>query len=297
MSKSPRRYENLAAWGRGVPGVPDLLRRAGYVDIAADFAFQNQDLDVVHPDFIAASQLMQNTLLIELKSGANVDPDQARRASRVSDKDLVQRVQISPDAARTHDIVIVGQSEHIDRLRIGVDGAGHPFPILITDDAGISLAHNALKVGELQRGFVPTLEISWSRVPTGFVRIDVSSELWEVAEVLGPKLLSYMMERRPRIALTEVYPDLCEAWSCLGSPFQDQIRAKVKRVLKEAQAGPFKPYLKMDAGDILFIDNPLYFGTDRRSNAYRTLKTAQRNLIDQLRSGVGRPEQLSLQLV
>ncbi len=284
----------LFAMCRGVPGVPDLLRRCGYQEMGADYTFQNQDLDVVNPDFIASSGLMQNTLLIELKSGANAKPDQLRRSSRVTAKDLVERAQINPEAAKTHDIVLIGERENGERLQIEIDAGKYHFPLLAVDDEGIALTHNHFTIDEIERGFSPRLEVNWNRVPTGFVRIDGSSELWEVAEVLGPRVLSYMLQRRPRVHMLEVYPDLCEAWSCLGSPLQSQIRSKVKKVLKAAQGGAFKGYLKLEADHIVFVANPLEFGTDRRTAAYKTLRTAWRNVVDRYLAEVGVPEQLSL---
>ncbi|MDQ3690975.1 MAG: hypothetical protein M3406_13270 [Chloroflexota bacterium] len=264
--------------------------------MGADYQFQNQDLDLVHPDFIASSSVMQNTLLIELKSGANASADQLRRSSRVTDKDLIERAQIPPDSANTHDVVLIGEIDKVDRLQIELDAGAYAFPLLAVDDEGISLTHNHFTVGELERGFSPQLRVRWNRVPTGFVRIDGSSELWEVAEVLGPRVLSYMLQRRPKVHMTEVYPDLCDAWSCLGPPLQAEIRAKVKRVLKAAQGGPFKGYLKLESDQIVFIANPLDFGTDRRTSAYKSLRTAWRKVIDRYRDELGVPEQLSLSL-
>ncbi len=99
---------------RGVAGLPDALRKLGYEDKWIEYTFANQDIEKVCPDLIVASEQLGHTILLEFKSGANTEPDQLRRYSRVTQENLVTAF-ISREAARNHDVSIVGRNEHGER--------------------------------------------------------------------------------------------------------------------------------------------------------------------------------------
>jgi hypothetical protein len=272
---------------RGVAGLPKDLRRMGYQDKCIEYSFANQDVQQVVPDLMLASEQMRHTLLLEWKSGANTEADQLRRYSRVNENDLRTKAFISRDAARSHDVTVVGRDEYGDRLRIGIDGGGYPFPMLLADDEGLALRHNQFEIAQLTNLFSPRLAIDWDQVPSRFVPLDRDSELWEVAEVLAPKLLHYMWERRPQVALEQICADICNTWSIMGPPAKDALKRRVREALSLAARQHFRQYLRWVAAvsRIEIVANPLELEPDKRTAAYRKLKTLQKKFIDSLRTG------------
>jgi len=274
---------------RGVRGLPRDLKELGYVDKWIELKFANQDLEAVCPDLMVASEEVNHALLLEFKSGANTEPDQLRRYSRVTQNDLVVRAQISREATHSHDVTIVGKSEHSKRLCIGISDGGYQFPLLLADEDGLVLGHNQFRVRQLNSLFSLRLQIDWSRVPSMFVPIDRDSELWEVAEVVMPKVLGYMTELRPLARVGEICQDICNTWGIMDEPARNELRSKVREVLRVAVRRHFKPYLRLviSRDSVEIRNNPLDLQPDKRTAAYRRLRTAQRDLIENLRTGHG----------
>jgi hypothetical protein len=50
--------------------------------------------------------------------------------------------------------------------------------------------------------------IDWTKVPTGFVPIDDASALWEVAEIVIPKVLEHMARRQSLVRLDQLCQDI-----------------------------------------------------------------------------------------
>jgi hypothetical protein len=185
---------------------------------------------------------------------------------------------------------VVGKKEHGERLYIGIKNGGYQFPLLLADKGGLFLDHNQFCVRQLNSVFSPKLEIDWAQIPSRFVPIDQDSELWEVAEVIIPKILQYMTERRPRVKVIEISHDVFSTWLIMGKPARDQSISKIRDTLRAAAQSHFRQYLRwmgrIDSVEIMA--NPLDLQPDKRTTAYRNLRTAQKNFIDSLKSG-GQP--------
>ena len=270
---------------RGVAGLPKALRKLDYKDKWIEWKFTNQDREVVLPDLLIASEKMGHTLLLEFKSGANTEPDQLNRYSRVTQDDLRRKAFISLEATLYHDVSIVGKNEHGERLRMGITGGDHQFPLLLVDEDGLLLGYGNFQLSELDSLFSPRLDIDWEQVPYGFVPVNEDSKPWEIAEVVMPIVLRYMTERRPSARVPDICQDICTTWGIMGTPARDQTKSKVRNVLHEAARQHFKPYLRwvkpMDGVEI--VANPLDLKPDKRTTEYRKLRRAQEHFIEDLR--------------
>jgi hypothetical protein len=117
--------------------------------------FANQDHEMVVPDMTAPSPPREHTLLLGWKGGANSVEDQLRRYSRVCAEELQKKAFIPIDAAASHDVMIIGQNEHAERLMIGMNGGGYLFPLLVKDDGGLALVYGAFSRIDLNQLFSP----------------------------------------------------------------------------------------------------------------------------------------------
>jgi len=270
---------------RGVPGLPKQLRDLGYKDRWIDWKFANQDLEEVSPDLILSSERINHTLLLEFKSGANTDPDQLRRYSRVTQNDIMNKAFISRTAVQSHDVALVGQSEYGERLCIGISEGGYIFPLVLADNEGLFLSYNQFQEPKVTNVFSSKLNINWPRVPTRFIPLNNDSAPWEIAEVVIPKILEYMNERRPFVSVRDICIGICNNWSSMGRQPKGEIESKVQDVLIRAARGHFKEYLRWIRNGVEIVANPLNFDTDKRTVVYRKLRTAQKNFIKSLRTG------------
>jgi len=285
---------------RGVRELPQLLFDLDYREFAIEKKFLNSEGGQVQPELILTSESQQNCLLLEWKSGENTDTAQIGRYMAV-DSESLQRAFVSPTAASRHDVVYVGHMESEERLRIGLEATGSGFPLVLVSADELRLVLNTFEVGALTEGFSSGLGITLSSIPTGFVPIGPESEPADVAEVVMPKILEFMADRRSIITVDEVAMATCGTWGVLERPAREQIRIRIATALQDASREEFARYFSYSTasgGRLTIRDNPLELGATRRTAAYQALLGAQARFLARL-SGrlvteVG--EQLDLEL-
>ena len=283
---------------RGAGGLPKDIRLLGYTDSGVEFRFNNSKREVVEPDLILVSTQLNHTLLLEWKSGANVDNNQLQRYSHITKEDLEQRAFIEPPASNNHDIALVGVCNFSDRLRQGVEIAQVSFPILVTDDRCIVLCHNSFGNPKLNDLFGKGLEVNLANVPTQFIPFNEKSDTWEVAESVIPLMLEHMHQRRPILTVDAICKDVCNIWDQMGRDSKVRFRSKVEDVLNKAARGPFHKYLRKrrshNPPHFEIVNNPLNLSIDKRSRAFRKLKKLQEEFIENLRYRGSEFEQIPL---
>jgi hypothetical protein len=84
----------------------------------------------------------------------------------------------------------------------------------------------------------------------------------------------------------------------MGREPRDAIRKKVRGVLSTASDREFRDYLRWNSARSMmeFTSNPLEMPLDKRSAAWRRLQTAQRRLMERLKTGKAPAEQMKLSL-
>lgn len=275
---------------KGVHGLPSSIRKLDYREHSIEYRFRNQDGEVCNPELIVFSRPLGHSLLLEWKSGANTEADQLRRYSRVTSKNLAELAFIPKAATTSFDVAIVGRAEHTDRLRMGIDKSGHPFPLLAADDAGIRLAHNRFSCHKLNDVFLPGLALDLRGAPMSFVPISDTSAPWEVAEVVLPRILERMLQRDALVKSSTLCTSICPIWDVLHRDVQNAIKRRVCEVLQQAAMAEFQPFLtwrktQNDDCAVDFSGNPVSLHGSRRDGALRRLRNAQRDLIDRLQQG------------
>lgn len=267
---------------KGIDGLPREIYKLGYEVVCIEHSFRNQAREAVHPDMILSSEPLAHTLCLEFKSGANAEVDQLERDGRIATTDLIREAWVRPAAAAAHDTTVVGFTENRDRLAMGIDAAGFTFPLVGAQPDGLALLLNAFQRTELDEAFTPVLLIDWARVPTEFVRIDGASGDWEVAEAIGPAILSRIIRGEPRFGVDDICHDVSESWVILGSPARDALKKRIRAVIDQAARGPFSEYIRLVNNTVVVTAGRL--GDPAKvAAALRSLETAQEAFIDSLR--------------
>ncbi|MGB8991706.1 MAG: hypothetical protein WCD80_06590 [Desulfobaccales bacterium] len=284
---------------RGSYGLPKDLKNLGYVDKWIEYKFNNQDLDIVHPDLIISSEKNKHTILIEFKSGSNTDDDQLKRYFRLTRSDIITKAFLSPLSVNLHDIAIVGKNEHRERLKIGIEKRGYTFPLILETGKGLKLFYNQFQVSETTNIFKPLLKVNWKYIPRSFVPVNSESDLWEIAELLLPKILKYLKEKRTTIDIEEICQDCCITWDIMGKPGKDDFRSNLKKVLAKAARHEFRGIFRSGGRKFInleIINNPLDTDMDKLPRVFRNLREKQKKFIERLRTGKAFKGQMELPL-
>lgn len=283
---------------KGTYGLPKDLKKLGYSEKWIEHKFANQDLREVHPELIISSDKTNHTILLESKSGKNTSDEQLLKYSRITKTNLMSGAFISRQAANLHDIAIVGKNENDNRLKIGIEQGGYPFPLILKGAKGLSLSFNQFKVNELNNIFSPFLKINWKYVPYSFVPLNNESKPWEIADILFPIILKYMNDERNDIPVEDICYDTCNIWDNMGEPGKNDFRSKIKVVLKQASRFEYRGIIRFAGkrgGKLEIINNPLEKDLDRRTGIYRKLREKQKNFIERLKTGKPSKGQMELE--
>lgn len=277
---------------RGARGLPRAFKDLGYIDKWIEYKFYNSQNEEVVPELILISEPQAHSLLFEWKSGANTDPDQLRRYSNITQEDLQQRAFIEPRCASSHDVTVIGKSEFIDRILIGIRDGNYDFPVLEVSYNGLSLKENQFECQRLNQVFDTDLEINMHRIPTSFIPFDKDSPHWIIAEKIIQRVLEYMSNREPRIHLDKIAGDTIPTWNILSPNYQSEIRNKIKEIMREASLTEFKEYLRYNRQMVRrfgptwdIISNPLDLHSDKRHAAWKRLQNLQKKFLEALRTG------------
>jgi hypothetical protein len=272
---------------KGAAGLPLDFRELEYMQHWIEYPFTNSDNESVVPEIILFSNKVQHSLLFEWKSGANTEPDQLRRYSKISSQDLVEKASLTPQSSSRHDVTIIGKEEFIDRITKGVEQGDYKFPVLSVSNEGLSLHRNTFCCTELNRLFESELKINWNMVPTIFVPFDKDTELWEIAERTIPQILEYMFRRTPRFSLDQLTRDLFPTWTIISPRFQKELRNSIRNVLNQASRNEFRHHLKWNRQIQVWeiSKNPLDLRADKRHAAWKKMQNLQKQFITALRTG------------
>lgn len=279
---------------KGVHGLPKYFAERGYRTVWIEREFRNQDEDKVCPEIIIASSPAGHTILVESKSGKNVEPDQLHRYSRICSTDLQRQGQVPADAAAAHDCVVIGQEQHSERLQRGLRASNCEFPLLVAKDTGLALVSNVFVSPELNEQFAPELSFDWGLVPLQFVPINSESSLAEVAEIAIPVLVERMVQREPRVQVDTVCTSVCPSWDSLGPAGKDQLKAKVRELFEDAAKNEFAEFVSFQpggAGTLRIVKNPLDDEPRLVTAGFQKIRKLQGAMLSRLSSG-----QIELQL-
>lgn len=287
---------------QGVAGLPRDLRELGYKPIWIEFEFRNAAGRNVKPELIASSSRRRHSLLFEWKRGANTDADQLARYADITANELRDGATLPTPSWETHDIVVVGASEHSSRLQMGVSSAGHAFPVLVVDANGFERVLNSFSLSELNLRFAPRLDFDPETVPLSYVPIDEESTDDDVAAVVIPAIIDLMVRQESRIVLPDLAAEVVPQWSNVSDQQRGVLKGKIRRIIDLAAEHDFRLYIRPNRaagryrGGAVWdlIDNPLESRTDRRRSNYRSLRSRQQRFLDALRKGEWGPIQEDL---
>src|SRR5687768_11014213 len=151
---------------KGDRGLPTAIHELGFKQHGIEQKICNPDGSLCVPELIAYSRRLLHTLAFEWKSGRSTEDDQLSRYARLTAKALVDAAYVPKEAAKTFDVVMVCQAEHVDTVKIGIEKGSYNFPLLAVDGTSMRLVLNRFRCDKLNDVFSPGLEIDFASAPT-----------------------------------------------------------------------------------------------------------------------------------
>jgi hypothetical protein len=273
---------------KGVPGLPDDLKRLGFRAKSIELRFSNSDNETVVPELILASRKIGHSLIFEWKSGGNTEADQLRRYNAIERQDLVQRALLQNEECAAHDVTVICREEFQERIKSGVEQGAYPFPVLSITERGIEKIHNRFSVTQTDNVFNPVLEIDWNLVPTGFFVVDGASSEAEYTPLVLQYVLRGMEQGTDLITALEIARSIVPLWITANSDFRNAVEKKIVAVLTYASSNQFHRFLRRHKSaegrthepTWEITENPLFDSPDKRAKIWREMRKLQIQVIE-----------------
>lgn len=254
----------------------------------ADAGFELAGLEVpaggpggsVTVDAVLVHTETNHLVVVEAKSGANVEVRQARAYAQLKALDVVQSayVTLARRTAPTIEVSYLCLAEHVDRIRLGLDRLGLSAPIINVSDNMVRLDGADAASAQLRGAFpgdrVPLL----GQVPR-LIQFDQDSDVEIVKPRVLTALVAAMAQRLSQLTLTSLAERAAPHFALFGRRAQQRIKKKVA----DAAAG-------------IAADDPASFQvvptTNVREGLVRILRTPEDNDArgrTQAYQAVGRP--------
>lgn len=247
-SRFSRTIINLfAGMAFGSPDLPRILVECGYACHSIEQTFPVGVGKVVNPEIILCSDSEKHTLIVEAKSGANLNESQLSRYALIPLVQLVQAAQISDKAAATYNVLIIGQENHMTRLSLGSKNVPDTNRVLsVKVDNGIKKIENKFISSKLDTAFSPTLLINWECVPNNFLPVDHESEPWEFAEQTVPEIVAAILRGELEILIDELAVSFIKNWAFISQKYKTSLKDKIRNVVKVASQNRFSEFVSIN---------------------------------------------------
>jgi len=268
------------------PGWPDCLLSGGYLLHAVGVKIRLPDARIVHPDILASSPSRGIGLLIEVKSGPNLDHDQLGRMRSVSPTELREHAYIQVNDPDTFKIGVLYlcNTVHSDSIEKAVDGQA---TVLGFDGRKFQLAGCQLPDDELAKALT-NASVASDHQPLGIVPFDDESTDSEVATHVVPAVVAALVRGEGQLSvdgiLHETHRLCCDVMQSTGAGSELRgIRRKASFVLRTAATEDFSPWLKqVERQPIYRFRKALSADRAQRTRELKSLQKLGRSLFERL---------------
>lgn len=267
-----RRIVNLfAGMAFGSPDLPSTLKDGGYSCHSIEQSFSVGTNQVVNPEIILCSDRDEHTLVVEAKSGANLNPGQLQRYTLVSPECLEKRAFASSASAKNHDVLIIGLALWRDRLLIGSSQVPCTRRVLAVTDMkfpeaedehrterkqpdeaieGILRIENTFATERLNQAFNPVLKVNWDLIPNNFLPVDHEAADWEFAEFIMPEIIAAILNGEDVVTIDGLAETFIHHWSVINAKYRTTLLQRIRRIVKQAAQTRFSSYLRCGESEI-----------------------------------------------
>lgn len=226
---------------------PSGINRAALAE--AGFQVAGLEVPCVTPagsvvvDIVLAHIQISHMIVVEAKSGNNVEEPQAKRYQALEARTVVRgafvtlRERVDPQL----DVMYACLSDHAARVKLGLSQARTPFPILVVHPDKVTLENAEQASSVLQEALASP--VSLLAPPARHIPFDHDSDLDEIEPYVMAALVAATARRVPMISLGTLTESATPHYVLYGTTSQTRLRRKageVARRIASADPGTFE---------------------------------------------------------
>ncbi len=279
----------------GAAGLPKKLRELAYTIHWIELNFENSEGKTVKPELIFFSDNLQNTVMLESKSGGNIEKEQYEKYSKVTADDLRTKAYVNRNCLEYIDTTYIVPEPVTHKAGDAFDKMGITCPLISVGLDVIKLYKNTFSREELTTLFKDGLNIKYEEIPSHFIPFDVESPKWVIAEKIVPIILAFLYENKSFFTTKDILEKIIPAWGSLGPAEQGDIEKKASEILRIAVTHEFKGFIYKNREITQRTrtvtwnveTNPLRKNPSKRSQAWKQLQNMQKAFIERLQKDKG----------
>jgi hypothetical protein len=239
----------------------------------ADVGFRLAGLEVpvlgadgaVKVDAILFQDASVHLVLAETKSGANVEPDQARRYAALDASAVVQagHVTLPRRVAPTAEVLYMCLGEHVSRIRQGLQAAGVTFPVMAVHDNKITL-EAVDGISDQMRSAFSQGPVALLGPPIRIITFDHDSPVEVLEPFVKAELVVALTHRVPYVTISGLTERTTPYFGLYGRAARNRLTRQVDEAARRIA--------KADSGTFAYEA-----GTANREAMVRVLRTPEDN--------------------
>jgi hypothetical protein len=254
---------------------PAPLAEAGWKVVGLEVPVRTS-AGVVVCDVVLFNDANGHLLAVEAKSGANVEPDQARKLAVIDPHDLILAGGITvPKAMPIRcEALFVCLSEHSQRIIRGLSTIGLNAPVLAVDNRVAQLANAHSASPELGEALGEPVE--WPYPITSIIRFDHQSPDEAFNEPVQAELVAEISRGRAAVTVRALAEQVTSHFAIYGRRAQGQLVKRVTATARRAaKADPDRLQFQSATGTtearILILRSPEKYDRRGRTQGYQSI--------------------------
>ena len=215
-------------------------------------------------------------VLVESKSGANIEDEQAKRYAAATPRAVVRASQVTlPFRVQPSKIVVYASlAEHHDRIRLGLTQARVDFPILSLSSSEITLSGPSEIPPPLAEAFAAPVRLSGP--PPSFIKFDPDSPAEVIVSIVRAQLVAALAHGRLQVGVPWLAEQCAPHYPLYGHRAKTQLVKVVGEAARHVAAEEpatfaFLPRRENDQAAIKLLKTPEDLDRRGRTQAYQAL--------------------------
>jgi hypothetical protein len=234
------------------------------------------ELGTVVCDVVLFNASIGHLLVVEAKSGANIEEIQARRLAAIDPQALIIAGGITvPHAVHLRsEALFACLSRHVARIVKGISEAGLATPVLAVDANQVKLADPALASADLARALRGTTV--WSHPIGRIIPFDHESPAQFFDGPVRAELVAQMASHRPSVTMRALTEQVVSHFPLYGRRAQGQLVRKVTEAARRAareepERLQFEPGTGTTEPRVVVLRSPEDFDRRGRTQGYQAV--------------------------
>ncbi|WP_430787630.1 hypothetical protein [Actinoplanes sp. G11-F43] len=247
-------------------------------------------------DVLLFNEVTNHLVLVESKSGANIEEGQARTYRDLPPAAAVQAgyVTVRSRSQPTAETLYVCLAEHAGRIRLGLKAAGVPFPVLSVAPRRIELLDGEFASKAISAALEGGVDLIGP--PPRLIPFDHESPVEVVEQFVQAEMVAMLAHRREVVTVTSLTESVARHYGLYAHRAQQALRVKVASAVDRVVAAAPDRFAHdrktgvRPEGLVRFLRTPEDLDRRGRTQAYQALgrsgrsrHTADPNQLDLLR--------------